>query len=164
MFCSKITPVFPVIGLIFPSQMYFSLSFIKPCTTFDTDPLPEVAAPSLVPGTFPAAGFQLLVFPQESKLPRQEQNFLSHLMYPHQYLSLSTQSVKASGLIHPNHFWYLYLVRINEILGTVAAMGWDPKACLMAPVPWWSLYWVEVEPVEMLPTILPASLPKVQVL
>lgn len=89
MFCSKISPVFPMIGLVFPTQMYSSHSFIKPCTTSDADLFPEVSAPSLVPGTFSAAGFQLLVFPQESKLPRQKQNFLSHLIYPHHYLNSS---------------------------------------------------------------------------
>lgn len=87
MFRCKITPVFPVLGLIFPTEMYSSLTFIKPSTTFDTDLFPEFAALSLVPGTFPAVGFHLLVFPQECKLPRQEQNFLSYLMCPHQYLS-----------------------------------------------------------------------------
>lgn len=74
-------------SLSFSHPDVFQSQLLKPCTTSDTDLFSEVSAPSLVPGTFSAAGFQLLVFPQESKLPRQEQNFLSHLIYPHQYLN-----------------------------------------------------------------------------
>lgn len=122
---------------VFQSQLHQTLhniwhwSFSRSCST----------GALLVPGTFPGAGFQLLVFPQESKLPRQEQNFLSHLVYPHQYLNSSLQSVKASGLIHLNHSWYLFSMGVNEILGTVAAMGWvqpqglpNSTSSMMVPV------------------------------
>lgn len=81
----KITPLFPAIGLIFPTQMYFSLSFIKPCTTSDTDLFPEVAATSLVPGTFPAAGFQLRVFPTGEQTPSTGAEFL---VPPHASISV----------------------------------------------------------------------------
>lgn len=141
MSCCKTTPVFPVMGLIFPTQPYFSLSFIKHCTTFDTELFPEVAALSLVSGAFSAAGFQLLVSPQESKPPAQEQNFSSHLIYPHQCLSLSLQLVEGNGsLIHLNHCWYPFSVGVNEILGGIAAVGKpqgppDGTSSMMVPAP-----------------------------
>lgn len=129
MSCCKITPVFPVTGLIFPTQPYCSLSFFKPCTTFDTELFPEIAALSPVPGAFPAAGFPLLVSPQESKPPAQEQNFSSHLIHPHRCLSLSLQSVEGNvSLIHLNHCWYPFSVGMNEVLGAASAVGRIPRA------------------------------------
>lgn len=107
--CSAPKPVFPVIGLIFPTQMYFSQTFIKPCTTFDTDLFPEVAALMhswcLEPSQ--QQDFSYWSSHRRANFPRQEQNFLSHFIYSHQYLSSSLQSLKASGLIHLKRCWYL---------------------------------------------------------
>lgn len=141
MSCCKINPVFPVTGFIFPTQPYFSLSFIQRCTTFGTELFPEVAAPSPVPGAFPAAGFPLLVSPQESKHPAQEQDLSSLLIHPHGWLSLSLQSVEGNGpLIHLNHCWYPFSVGVKEILGAAAAIGGsqgppDGTSSMMVPAP-----------------------------
>lgn len=158
MFCSKITPLFPVMGLIFPTQMYFSHSSIKPCTRSDTDLLQHQSW-----CLEPSQQQDFSYWSSHRRTNSQDRSRISCPTSCIQYLNSSLQSVKTSGLIHLNHSWYLFSVGIDEILGTVAAMGWDPKGCLMAPVPAWSLDRVRLEPVEMFPAIFPASLPKVQV-
>lgn len=42
----------------FPTQPYFCLSFIRPCTTFDAELFPEVMAPVHLPNLWPDPGAQ----------------------------------------------------------------------------------------------------------
>lgn len=136
----------------FPTQPYFCLSLIRPCTTFDAELFPEVVAlvhlPNLWPdphvqdhpcGRLPAPGF-----PHGWQTPCTGTEFVSsHFVQPHQCLNSSLfASAEGNGcFVHLSHFWHLVTVGMKETF---------PARTSSAAVPHWAA--------KTLPVIFPASL------
>lgn len=124
----------------FPTQPYFCLSLIRPCTTFDAELFPEVMALVRLPNLWPDPGAQdhpcgrlpAPVFPHGWQTPCTGTEFVSsHFVQPHQCLSSSLfASAEGNGcLVHLSHFWHLVTVGMKETFlartssAAVPAMG-----------------------------------------